>query len=551
MTSANNDEPGRPDGDSDGPDGGSGTSRGTGTGSGAPGDGTGTGPASGDRTGTGPRSDGTTSPTGSSPAGDRTESSPAGSRTGSAPRTTTAPGDISFWYAQDGLPAPRPPLPGDTTADICIVGGGYTGLWTAYYLKKAAPYLNITILEGKFCGYGASGRNGGWLYNGIAGRDRYAALHGHDAAVRLQHAMNDTVAEVISVTAEENIDADIHQGGVLEIARTPAQLTRLKEFHAAEAAFGETDRTLHDAAETAGRIRVAGALGSTWTPHGARLHPVKLVKGLAAAVEGLGVTIHESTPVTEIRPKHAVTPHGTVRAPYILRCTEGFTASIKGARRAWLPMNSSMIATEPLPADVWDTIGWDGRETLGDMAHAYMYAQRTADNRIALGGRGYPYRYGSRAARLADTAPTPPATVEALREILVRFFPATAGARIDHAWSGVLGVPRDWCATVTLDRTTGLGWAGGYVGSGVATTNLAARTLRDLIQHDSGQAGPTDLTTLPWVHHKVRNWEPEPFRWLGVHALYAAYRTADTKESTTNTPTTHPIARTANRISGR
>ncbi|MEU0527312.1 NAD(P)/FAD-dependent oxidoreductase [Streptomyces niveus] len=462
--------------------------------------------------------------------------------------SSTTNGGISFWYAQDGIPAPREPLPGDATADVCVVGGGFTGLWTAYYLKKAVPFLNITVLEAKFCGYGASGRNGGWLYNGIAGRDAYAIKHGHDAAVRLQQAMNDTVAEVVRVAADETIDADVHQGGVLEVAYTPAQLARLKDFHTTEIAFGESDRTLHGARETAERVRVTGAVGSTWTPHGARLHPVKLLKGLAAAVEALGVTIHESTPVTEIKPKHAITPYGTVRAPYVLRCTEGFTAGLKGQRRTWLPMNSSMIATEPLPAAVWDTIGWEGRETLGDMAHAYMYAQRTADDRIALGGRGVPYRYGS---RTDNDGRTQPATIAALRDILVRFFPTTAGVRIDHAWSGVLGVPRDWCATVTLDRSTGLGWAGGYVGSGVATTNLAARTLRDLIQQDSGQGGPTDLTTLPWVNHKVRKWEPEPLRWLGVHTLYAAYRTADRQESRAHTTTTHRLARTANRIAGR
>ncbi|MEU3500438.1 FAD-dependent oxidoreductase [Streptomyces hundungensis] len=388
-------------------------------------------------------------------------------------------GGISFWYATDGIPAPREPLPGDRTADVVIVGGGYTGLWTAYYLKKAAPFLDITVLESRFCGYGASGRNGGWLYNGIAGRDRYAKLHGQDSAVRLQRAMNDTVAEVVRVAAEESIDADIHQGGVLEVAYGPAQLTRLKAFHHAEVAFGEKDRVLLGARETAERVRVSGAVGSTWTPHGARIHPVKLLKGLAAAVEAVGVTVYESTPVTEIRPQHAVTPYGTVRAPYVLRCTEGFTASLKGQRRAWLPMNSSMIATEPLGPEVWDAIGWAGRETLGDMAHAYMYAQRTADDRIALGGRGVPYRFGS---RTDNDGRTQPATIEALREILVRFFPQLAGVGISHAWSGVLGVPRDWCASVTLDRTTGLGWAGGYVGSGVATANLAARTLRDLIQ---------------------------------------------------------------------
>ncbi|MEV8562264.1 FAD-dependent oxidoreductase [Streptomyces sp. NPDC051917] len=457
-------------------------------------------------------------------------------------------GGISFWYADDGLPAVREPLPGDATADVAIVGGGYTGLWTAYYLKKAAPFLRITVLEQKFCGYGASGRNGGWLYNGIAGRDRYARLHGREAAVRLQKAMNDTVAEVIAAAEAEGIDADIHQGGVLEVATTPAQLARLKAFHEHELSYGEKDRELYGACQTAERIRIADAVGSTWTPHGARLHPVKLVKGLAAAVEALGVTIHESTPVTEIRPKHAVTPYGTVRAPYILRCTEGFTAALKGLRRTWLPMNSSMIATEPLTEDQWASIGWDGRETLGDMAHAYMYAQRTADGRIALGGRGVPYRFGS---RTDNDGRTQEATVEALREILTRFFPALAGVRVTHAWSGVLGVPRDWCATVTLDRSTGLGFAGGYVGSGVATTNLAARTLRDLVQQDSGQGGRTELTDLPWVNHKVRKWEPEPFRWLGVHGMYATYRTADLRERLRPGTESSRLAKVADRVAGR
>jgi Glycine/D-amino acid oxidases (deaminating) len=289
-------------------------------------------------------------------------------------------------------------------------------------------------------------------------------------------------------------------------------------------------------------------VGSAWTPHGARLHPVKLVKGLAAAVEALGVTIHEQTPVTEIRPGHAVTPYGTVRAPYVLRCTEGFTANLKGQKRTWLPMNSSMIATEPLTAGQWAGIGWEGRETLGDMAHAYMYAQRTADDRIALGGRGVPYRFGS---RTDNDGRTQQSTIDALYEILVRFFPSLTGVPVAHAWSGVLGVPRDWCATVTLDRSTGLGWAGGYVGSGVATTNLAARTLRDLVRQDSGEAGATGLTTLPWVNHKVRKWEPEPFRWIGVHGMYATYRTADRRELTAHTAESSRLARVADRVAGR
>ncbi|MEU6212043.1 FAD-dependent oxidoreductase [Streptomyces sp. NPDC047023] len=458
----------------------------------------------------------------------------------------TINGGISFWYATDrGTPAapPRAPLTAHATADVVIVGGGYTGLWTAYYLKRAAPDLRITVLEQKFCGYGASGRNGGWLYNGIAGRDRYAAVHGRQAAQRLQRAMNATVTEVIDVTAEEGIDADVRRGGVLEVARTPAQLARLKAFHAGELSFGEDDRELLDANATRARLDIADAVGSSWSPHGARIHPWKLVTGLAAAVEALGVVIHESTPVTEIAPRRAVTPYGTVRAPYVLRCTEGFTAALKGHKRSWLPMNSSMIVTAPLPDAAWDRLGWSDATLLGDMAHAYMYAQRTADGRIAIGGRGIPYRFGS---RTDNDGRTQPATVEALRELLFSFFPALTGTEITHAWSGVLGVPRDWCAGVTLDRTSGLGWAGGYVGSGVATANLAARTLRDLVLDE-----PTELTTLPWVGHRVRRWEPEPLRWLGVHALYAAYRTADRHESTTHRPTTTPLAHLADRISGR
>ncbi|MFF1723437.1 NAD(P)/FAD-dependent oxidoreductase [Streptomyces sviceus] len=461
--------------------------------------------------------------------------------------STVVNGGISFWYADDGYPEAREPLGGDASADVVVVGGGYTGLWTAYYLKKAVPFLRITVLEQKFCGYGASGRNGGWLYNGIAGRDRYARLHGHEAAVRLQKAMNDTVDEVVRVVGEEGFDAGLHKGGVLEVARTPAQLARLRAFHEHELSYGEKDRELYGARETAERIRVAGAVGSSWTPHGARVHPVKLVKGLAAAVEALGVTIHEQTPVTEIRPKHAVTPYGTVRAPYVLRCTEGFTAALKGQKRTWLPMNS-MIATEPLTDEQWAAIGWEGRQTLGDMAHAYMYAQRTADGRIALGGRGVPYRFGS---RTDNDGRTQAQTVEALREILVGFFPMLAGTRIAHAWSGVLGVPRDWCATVTLDRSTGIGWAGGYVGSGVATANLAARTLRDLVQQDSGQGGRTELTELPWVGHKVRRWEPEPLRWLGVQGMYATYRTADRRELAGHSAESSRLARWADRIAGR
>ncbi|MBD8043266.1 FAD-dependent oxidoreductase [Arthrobacter sp. Sa2BUA2] len=458
---------------------------------------------------------------------------------------STAPvnGNVSFWFAETGLPDPRPGLDRDLEADVAVVGAGYTGLWSAYYLKQARPDLSVVVLESRFAGFGASGRNGGWLTNSITGgRGQYVKTHGRAVVGRFQELLNGTVDEVIRVAAAEGIDAGIAKGGELNVARNRAQLGRLRALAAEEAQWPEAGTRLLDAGETAERLNVAGALGSIHHPHCARIHPARLVRGLAGAVEALGVPVFEDTPVSEILPGRAVTPRGTVRARYILRATEGFTANLRGHHREWLPMNSSMIATEPLPDSVWDDIGWSSMDTVGDMAHAYMYAQRTGDGRIALGGRGVPYRFGSRTD--SDGA-TQPETIAKLTALLRDMFPAAAAARIDHAWAGVLGVPRDWKATVGLDPETGLGWAGGYVGTGVAATNLAARTLRDLILDPE-----SELTRMPWVNRKVRRWEPEPLRWLGVKSMYAAYYAADRAENR-GRATTSPIAKAADLVSGR
>jgi glycine/D-amino acid oxidase-like deaminating enzyme len=417
-----------------------------------------------------------------------------------------------------------------------------TGLWAAYYIKQAAPSLEIAVLEKTFAGYGASGRNGGWLTAAMAGSpERYARRHGVDAVRALQRAMIESVDEVIRVAEKEGIEADIVKGGELRVACTASQLARLRDSVTKGLRWGDEEELL-SAPQTVERIAVDGALGGAYTPNCARLQPAKLVRGLAEVVANLGVTIYESTPVTEIRPHQACTPFGTVDARFVLRATEGFTSNLANLHRLWIPMNSSMIVTEPLSPDAWRQIGWRGYETLGDSAHMYMYAQRTADDRIAIGGRGVPYRFGSHVDRDGNTSPE---TIAELCAILGRLFPAIANVGIDHAWSGVLGVPRDWCSTVGLDTSTGLGWAGGYVGHGVTTTNLAGRTLRDLVL-----ARDTMLTRLPWVDWKSRNWEPEPLRWIGVHSLYAAYRAADRAEFSGRT-TTSPIATVANIISGR
>jgi glycine/D-amino acid oxidase-like deaminating enzyme len=436
-------------------------------------------------------------------------------------------GDVSFWYADlGGIPSPRAPLPGDIDVDVAIVGAGYTGLWTAYYLKKAQPSLGIALLERRFAGFGGSGRNGGWLSGGFGwSREKYLRTSSRQGVVDMQAAMAGTVDEVIRVAAAEGIDADIVRADNLSVATNPAQLARVfAEAEEIRAWDRNPDRIeMLDAAETRARIDVAGALGGYIIRGQARLQPAKLARGLADAVERLGAAIWEQTSVTGISTGTVTTDRGTVRAGTIIRATEGFTAGIPGEERTWLPLNSAQIVTEPLPQKLWEAIGWQGRELLGNTAHAYCYAQRTREGRIAMGGRGVPYRYGS---QTDVDGRTQQATIDQLHGILTTLLPQTAKLSIDHAWCGVLGVPRDWCATVGLDPQTRIGWAGGYVGLGVSSSNLAGRTLTDLVL-----GRDTELTRLPWVNRAVRRWEPEPLRWLGVHAMYRLYRLADRREA--------------------
>ncbi len=450
-------------------------------------------------------------------------------------------GAVSHWFSQ--LPTPRPALPGDREADVCIVGAGYTGLWTAYYLTQADPSLRITLLEARFAGFGASGRNGGWLSGLPPGhRGMLAKQHGRGNVIAWQHLLNEAVDEVIHVAAEEHIDADILKGGNLEVARNQAQAQRLREEVEEDRRWGVDDVQILTADEAGQRIAVDGLVLGSFNPHCARIQPAKLARGLADVVERRGVTLYEQTRVTRIEPGRAETPQGVVRAPIVIRATEGFTARMRGLRRRWLPMNSAMIATDPLPQQVWDAIGWQGCETLGDLAHGFFYAQRTADGRIALGGRAVPYRYGS---RIDHDGALGSDTVDYLTGVLRDALPQTRDVPIAHGWCGVLAVPRDWSATVRLDPATGLGEAGGYVGHGVTATNLAGRTLADLILKRS-----TELTDLPWVEHRSRIWEPEPLRWLGVRGLYAAYKLADRHESRGRNGTS-PIAALADRITRR
>jgi len=222
------------------------------------------------------------------------------------------------------------------------------------------------------------------------------------------------------------------------------------------------------------------------------------------------------------------TPVGNVRAPFVVRATEAFTPSLAGHRRTLLPVYSLMLATEPLPDEVWAEIGLAERETFNDGRHLIIYGQRTADGRLAFGGRGAPYHFGS---RVDPDFERNPQVHDGLWTTLTDMFPAVAAHEVTHRWGGPLGISRDWFASCGLDARTGLAWAGGYVGDGVATTNLAGRTLADLVT-----GSPSELTALPWVNHRSRRWEPEPLRWLGANAGLAVMSSADSREARSGRP---------------
>jgi glycine/D-amino acid oxidase-like deaminating enzyme len=445
---------------------------------------------------------------------------------------------VSFWLEQLGPAPERAPLEGHVDADVCIVGAGYTGLWTALELRRADPSLRVVVVEKETVGFGASGRNGGWVLGALAGsRSGWIARGGEAGAAALERAIRETVDEIGRRVAEEEIDCDYVKGGTLTVAQTAVQLERLSAQQGDWAQQG--DEELLGVDELAARVRVRGALGALFSPHCARVQPAKLVRGLASAAERAGATIYERTPAVELEHGRVRTPAGEVHARWIVRATEAYTADLPGLRRQLAPVTSAMIATEPLPAEVWAELGWSGCETMLDGRNLYTYAQRTADGRIALGGRGVPYVFGSATAR--ELSP-PRSVVEHLRGRVRDLF--GVDAEIASAWQGVLGVSRTWRPAVGIDEARGFAWAGGYAGDGVAAANLAARTLRDLIL-----ARDTELTRLPWVGRLERKWEPEPFRYAGIHAVHKLLGAADRRELRTGKESV--FARVAGTISGR
>lgn len=434
-----------------------------------------------------------------------------------------------LWWDEAPTGPPREPLPGNVTADVAIVGGGFTGLWTAYYLASLEPTLNVAVIERRHVGFGASGRNGGWCHAAYPlGLSMLVKDFGHERGVQFERALNGAVTEVGRVAAAEGIQCHYQKGGRILVARSRLHLQRAREEAEEYRSFGfsEDDMRFVDADEAGAMIGADSVLGGTFSPHAAALQPASLARGLAQACERLGVRIFEGTTVTGYAPGEVRTNRGQVRSRFVIRATEAYTPQFRPARRKIAPLYSHMIATEPLPESLWQEIGLAGRPTFADYSPSLIYGQRTHDGRLAFGGRGAPYHWRS---GVADAYDVNDAVHQDLARVLQEFFPELKGVAVTHRWGGPLGVSRDWRPSVTFSAQSGVGYAGGYVGEGVAASNLAGRTLADLILERD-----TELVTLGWVNHAWRDWEPEPLRYVGINAGLWLARAADREERRTD-----------------
>lgn len=436
---------------------------------------------------------------------------------------------VSLWDEQLDARLKFSAAQGVLECDVVIVGGGFTGLWTAWWLTHIAPHLSVAIVESQHVGFGASGRNGGWASALFPqSMDGVAQSAGREAARLQQQMMFDNVLELEQAIFSSGIACGWHRGGTLSLARTQAQVSRAEAELAYFRSWGFDEKYYQwlDASEASARLNSPNTRGALFTPWCARIQPAALCAELARVLTAAGVQIFEQSHVLEQSGTTVRTADATVTAGAVIWAIEAWKSQM--APRERIPVYSLMVATQPLPESFWDQVGLNNYETFADFRNLIIYGQRTTDNRIAFGGRGAPYHWGSSLTAEFDNEPKIHA---AIIDVLHELIPATQDFEITHRWGGPLGIHRNWYPAVTWNEQRRTGEAGGYVGDGVAATFLAAKTLAHSV---AGIDHP--CRQLPWVNHASPLWEPEPVRWLAANAGLRAMTLADFEEKITRRP---------------
>jgi glycine/D-amino acid oxidase-like deaminating enzyme len=428
---------------------------------------------------------------------------------------------LSLWLDTYGEYTPNPPLRDDVDVDVVILGGGFTGLATAYELARAQPGLRIAVLEAKSIGYGASGRNGSFAMTVVGlGFGPMAKLRGRTFARDAHRYMMRAVDELEALIERENLDCDHIRPGFLRMATTQAYVRRLQEEVELMGSLGFDDIFWLDADKAQSRVRSERYLGAMWEPRLVLVNPAKLVRAEKALVERLGVSVYEDTSALEIarQGKFRVrTRAGQVTAEKIVFAINAYSHLFPELRRMQTPAFTYMIATEPLSAEQLEPIGWRGREGIEDARNLIHYYRLTPDNRLVIGGGPVGLTYGGRLDGDRDEA-----AWKHLEQHARWLFPSLAGARITHRWGGPF--------SMTLDLTPALGYLGdrhvvyslGCIGHGVSMSHMNGQIIRDLLLERQ-----SDLLDCPFVNRRVLPWPPEPLRMAAATAVRGYLRLED------------------------
>ncbi|MEV6697792.1 FAD-dependent oxidoreductase [Streptomyces sp. NPDC051453] len=421
---------------------------------------------------------------------------------------------LSYWLDDPGRPEARPALTGDERCDLLVVGGGYSGLWTALLAKERDPGRDVVLLEGQEVGWAASGRNGGFcaasLTHGVAnGLARWPGEIG-----KLEELGNRNLDAIEDAVARYSIDCDFERTGELDVATEPHQVTELQEFHRELTEAGLAGGTeLLDADATREQVDSPTFLGALYDRRGvAMLHPAKLAWGLKQACLDLGVRIHEHTPALELSSSGAGTavrtPYGRVFAQHVALGTNVFPSLVKRVRSYTVPVYDYALMTEPLTDDQLASVGWKNRQGLGDSANQFHYFRLSADNRILWGGYDAIYPYGGRVRAEYDHRPE---TYAKLAGQFFTCFPQLEGVRFSHAWGGAIDTCSRFSAFFGTAHKGRVAYAAGYTGLGVGATRFGADVMLDLL---SGER--TERTELEMVRTKPLPFPPEPFAYTGI-----------------------------------
>ncbi|MFE6753567.1 NAD(P)/FAD-dependent oxidoreductase [Streptomyces sp. NPDC057684] len=421
---------------------------------------------------------------------------------------------LSYWLDDPGRPEARPALTADERCDLLVVGGGYSGLWTALLAKERDPGRDVVLLEGQEVGWAASGRNGGFcaasLTHGVAnGLARWPGEIG-----KLEELGNRNLDAIEDAVARYSIDCDFERTGELDVATEPHQVTELQEFHQELTEAGLAGGTeLLGADATREQVDSPTFLGALYDRRGvAMLHPAKLAWGLKQACLDLGVRIYEHTPALELSSSGAGTavrtPYGRVFAQHVALGTNVFPSLVKRVRSYTVPVYDYALMTEPLTDDQLASIGWKNRQGLGDAANQFHYFRLSADNRILWGGYDAIYPYGGRVRAEYDHRPE---TYAKLAGQFFTCFPQLEGVRFSHAWGGAIDTCSRFSAFFGTAHKGRVAYAAGYTGLGVGATRFGADVMLDLL---SGER--TERTELEMVRTKPLPFPPEPFAYTGI-----------------------------------